>query len=77
MKITGKKFDWKKGVGYSDASYLGIKPGEPIPNSVEIVSHITGAVVPFYFDSVSTMFSNNEFFRYESRNGHTLIIFND
>lgn len=77
LEVSGDKFDWKKGIGYADASDVGLSAGRMPNYTLAVTSHKTGAREYFFYLSRYVLGEDAVEYRYRSATGWMVVLFDD
>jgi hypothetical protein len=76
-EVTGDRFDWKKGIGYTEASSIDLPPFAAPIHCISVKSHRTGRREFFFYEGRYTLGEDAVEYRYTSATGLKLIVYND
>ena len=76
ITVPGNLFDWKKGIGITESSTLGIDVGGR-PECVAVKSHRTGAVRNYFFSHTTFTADSSAMYTYSDVERNSIVIFND
>ena len=77
LEISGDKFDWMKGIGYTDASTIGFPVGRTPEYTLAVKSHKTGKREFFFYEGRYTLGDDAVEFRYRNQNGWLIVVHDD
>ena len=77
LEARGDMFDWKKGIGYTDASDIGLPITSTPVHCIAVRSHKTGKREFFFYEGRYTLGDDVVEFRYRNQHGWQVIVFND
>lgn len=77
LEVRGDRFDWKKGIGYGDASDIDY-PIRSVPvHCLAVASHKTGRREFFFYSNRQVLGEDAVEYHYTSANGWRIVVFDD